>query len=114
MGKTLVRNHVGEKTFTLYLPCSDTEASAFAGDILDGSSEIYGMDSSSGNELAPNVIEYVVTGQTKADKRKTTISFYALPSKTEADIVTALTNKTFNGVKFEEIFIISAKVVLSA
>ena len=49
-----------------------------------------------------------------ASKAKTTFQFYADYSKDEDEIRTAPLNKTFNGVKFEEVFVINMQHVTIA
>ncbi|AQW84185.1 hypothetical protein CPIN18021_0315 [Campylobacter pinnipediorum subsp. caledonicus] len=110
MAKTLIRNKIASKTFGMALPASAETAKAFADVALEGEYAIFERKSEQGNDTEAQVIEYVVTGKSEAGF-KTTFSFYANANKTEVDIKTALLEKTFNGVKFDEIYIISAKYV---
>ena len=52
--------------------------------------------------------------KSETSKGKHTFQFYADFSKDEDEIRTALLNKTFNGVKFEEVFVINMQHITIA
>lgn len=109
MAKSLIRNTIAGKTYGFIVPADDVNAKAFADVALEGEYAVYANTATTGNENEANVLEYTITGR-NASGKKETFSFYAPSTKTEADILTALKDKTFNGVKFEQIFIINASV----
>ncbi|WP_170000596.1 hypothetical protein [Campylobacter sp. RM9328] len=111
MAKSLIRNTINGRRYGFIVPADDVVAGTFAAAALDGEYSIYLQTGESGTETEAAVLEYTITGKNNAGA-KTTFSFYAKPSVTENDIHTALIEKTFNGVKFDEIYIISARSVI--
>lgn len=110
MAKTLIRNKIAGKNYGFIVPADNEKAKAFADVALDGEYEIYERKSETGDSAEAAAIEYTVTGKSDTG-HKTTFSFYAKANVGEAEIKTALLNKTFNGVRFSELYIISAKNV---
>ena len=105
MAKSLIRNTLGGRTFSFAVPADGATAKTFAENNLDGKYVVYEVESTSGNEVETDVWDVTVTGKEAATKRKHTFQFYAQYSKTEDEIRTSLLAKTFNGVKFDEIFV---------
>ena len=114
MGKSLIRNTLGNRTFGFAVPADGATAKTFAENNLDGKFVVYEVESTSGNEVVADLWDVTVTGKSAASKAKTTFQFYADYSKDEDEIRTALLNKTFNGVKFEEVFVINMQHVTIA
>ena len=108
--KVLIKNTINGRTYSFSLPCSGAESQTFCDNALEGTYHILSRDFEQGNSNEPSVIKYTITGKNQAG-HKATFSFYSKPSIDEAQIKTALTGKTFNGVKFDEIFITSARSV---
>ena len=108
--KVLIKNTINGRTYSFSLPCSGAESQTFCANALEGTYHILSRDAEQGNSNEPSVIEYTITGKNQAGY-KATFSFYSKPSIDEAQIKAALTGKTFNGVKCDEIFIISARSV---
>lgn len=105
MGKTLVKNILGNKTHTFTLPCDDTVASAFCAEFLDGEYAGFVETSTTGTDTpTPYKQVSVVIENTLGYKAYLNMAVKA--TKSEADIYTALTGLTFNGVKAEKIAII--------
>ena len=103
MSKCLVKNTINNRTYGFALPCGGAEAKAFCDNALEGTYVILTRASEQGNSSEASVVEYTITGKNNAGN-KTTFSFYTKPSVDDA-----LAGKTFNGVKFDEIYVISAK-----
>ena len=101
MSKCLVKNTINNRTYGFALPCGGAEAKAFCDNA---------RANEQGNSSEASVIEYTITGKNTAGN-KTTFSFYTKPSIDEDQIKTALAGKKFNGVKFDEIYVISARKV---
>lgn len=108
--KVLIKNTINGRTYTFALPCSGAEAKTFCDNALEGTYVVLFRGSEAGNSNEPSVIEYTITGKSQAG-HKATFSFYSKPSIDEAQIKTALAGKTFNGVKFDDIYIIGARTV---
>ena len=114
MAKSLIRNTLGSRTFGFAVPADGATAKTFADNNLDGKYVVYEVESTSGNEVETDVWDVTVTGKSATTKGKHTFQFYANFNKTEDEIHTALLNKTFNGVKFEEVFITNLQQVTIA
>ena len=108
--KVLIKNTINGRTYSFSLPCSGAESQTFCDNALEGTYHILYRDAEQGNSNEPSVIEYTITGKNAAGN-KTTFSFYTKPSIDEDQIKTALAGKKFNGVKFDEIYVISARKV---
>ena len=108
MSKCLVKNTINNRTYGFALPCAGAEAKTFCDNALEGTYVVLTRASEQGNSSEASVVEYTITGKNNTGN-KTTFSFYTKPSVDEAQIKTALAGKTFNGVKFDEIYVISAK-----
>lgn len=110
MAKTLIKNKLGAKTSTFNLPCDDTVAATFCADMLEGEYVGYAETSKIGTD-APKPYNLVSVVISNALNLKTYLSLAVKAGKSEEDIYTALTGLTFNGVKAENISIISMKSV---
>jgi hypothetical protein len=113
MAKSLIRNTLGNRTFGFALPADGATAKTFCDNNLDGTYEVFEVEASSGNETEAEFYDVTVTGKNAAG-RKTTFRFYASSTKNEDEIMTALQDKTFNGVKFEQIYIINMEKITVA
>lgn len=105
MGKCLVRNVIGGRTFGFITSGDAASTQAFCDAHLDGEYAIYEVESKTGSDVETLVNKVTLTGKS-ADGRKTTFSFYAKSTFSEDEIRTALLGATFDSVKFDEIYII--------
>ena len=101
MAKSLIRNTLGNRTFGFAVPADGATAKTFAENNLDG-------------KFVVDLWDVTVTGKSATTKTKHSFQFYAKFNKTEDEIRTALLNKTFDGVKFEEVFVINMQQVTIA
>lgn len=110
MAKTLIRNKLGEKNKSFYVPTNDTNALAFASDFLDGEYEVLEMVGTSGSDVVTiaNDVNVMVKSATGT---KTYFSFLADNTKNEDEIFTALKGLTINGVLVEQAYILGMKQV---
>lgn len=108
--KSLVKNKLGAKTSTFTLPCDDTVAIAFCADMLDGEYAVYAETSKLGTDTAVgyNQVSLVISNTLGL---KTYLNLAVKLGKSEADIYAVLAGLTFNGVKAENISIISMRSV---
>ncbi|ATB68886.1 hypothetical protein SJPD1_1047 [Sulfurospirillum diekertiae] len=110
MGQTLIKNKLGAKTSSFNLPCDDTVASAFCASFLEGEYVGYALNSTTGTDTpSPYNLVNVVISNTLG--LKTYLSMAVKSNKSEDEIYTALTGLTFNGVKADNISIISMRSV---
>ena len=114
MAKSLIRNTLGNRTFGFAVPADGATAKTFAENNLDGKFVVYEVESTSGNEVVTDLWDVTVTGKSATTQTKHSFQFYAKFGKTEDEIRTALLNKTFDGVKFEEVFVINMQQVTIA
>lgn len=113
MAKSLIRNTLGNRTFGFAVPADGATAKSFCENHLDGTYQVFEVEASSGNDTVAEFYDVTVTGKNSAN-RKTTFRFYASSNKNEDEIMAALQDKTFNGVKFESIFIINMEKITVA
>ena len=110
MAKSLVRNQLAGRTFGFALPADGATAKTFCDNHLEGTYSVYEVESTQGNEVEASVLRITVTGKNAAG-RKHTVQFYGRAGLKESEIKTALLNVTFNGVKYEEVYIINISEV---
>lgn len=110
MAKSLVKNKLGGKTSTFTLPCTDTVAVAFCAEMLDGEYAVYAETSKTGSDVATayNQVSLVISNTLGL---KTYLNLAVKSTKSEADIYAVLAGLTFNGVKADNISIISMRSV---
>lgn len=110
MAKTLIRNLLGSKTKSFYVPATDTQANSFATDFLEGEWDIHSLVGSEGSDAVTTAND--VSVMVKAtDGTKTYFNFLADAGKNEDEIFTALKGLTLNGVLVEEAYILGMKQV---
>lgn len=105
--KSLVINHLGEKTVRHYLPMTGANAVTFATDIFAGTFKVYEETVSSGTDTAvtaANMVAVQLSNTTSG--AKTYLRFIGKPTKSSDDIRTALTGLTINGVVVDKVVFI--------
>ena len=102
--KTLIQNRLGTKKHSFTLPCDDTVSAAFCAEMLDGEYVGYVETSKIGSNVATpyNNVSLMIKNDAGL---KAYLNLAVKSSKSEADIYAALTGKTFNGVKADNIII---------
>ena len=108
--KVLIKNTIMVELIVFLFLALVLKSQTFCDNALEGTYHILYRDAEQGNSNEPSVIEYTITGKNQAG-HKATFSFYSKPSIDEAQVKTALAGKTFNGVKFDDIYIIGARTV---
>jgi hypothetical protein len=108
--KTLVKNKLGNKTVSMYLPCGTTEAETFCTNFLDG--EYIGLEQMgvSGSDVATPYNQVNIMLKSDAGL-KTYLNLAVKSAKSEDEIYTALKGKTYNGVKADNMAIISMRAI---
>ncbi|EAJ1232660.1 hypothetical protein [Campylobacter fetus] len=113
MSKVLIRNVIANKTFGFVLPCDVDTATTFCTNNLDGTYSIFQAKDPVDKGIAQGSNLVTVTGKSAAGF-KHTFQFSARANLNEDEIKTALLNKTFNNVKFDEVYIIGLKAEIAA
>ena len=108
--KTMIRNKLGNRIKTIYVPASDTDAKTFAEDFLEGEYEVLSYVDSTGSDAVTTANDVNIMIKA-ADGAKTYFSFLADTTHDEDAIFTALKGKTFNGVKADELYILGMRLV---
>ncbi|ARU48307.1 hypothetical protein [Sulfurospirillum diekertiae] len=110
MAKTLIKNKLGAKTSSFNLPCDDTVASGFCASFLDGEYVGYAETSKTGTDTPTsyNLVNVVISNTAGL---KAYLSMAVKSGKSEDDIYAVLAGLTFNGVKADNISIISMRSV---
>lgn len=106
MAISMIRQKLGSKTLTMYVPAKATAAKAFADAVLDGKIRILEKTSETGSDTA-NTGRYVnAMVQDETTQSKAYLKFIIASTKHEGDVINALQGKTFNGVKADKVVII--------
>jgi hypothetical protein len=108
--KSLIRNKLGQKIKSIYVPTTDVLAKDFADNFLDGEYEVLAYVGVEGSDVV--TIANDVNVMVKAtDGTKTYFSFLADSTKDENAIFTALKGLTLNGVLVEEAYILGMREI---
>lgn len=111
MARSMIRNQIGEKIQTLYVPMSSSNAADFAEAMLQGTYKIYEEASKVGSDATVVAAKEVTLQlQDNSTHKKTYLRFIAKQNKSIQDISTALIGKTFNGVKVDRVVVTSHKL----
>jgi hypothetical protein len=109
MAKSLVINTLGGRKKFIYLPCSDTAASDFASNMLEGTYTVFKKETDVGYDSGITSARSVtVVGTDQNSGQKTALSFIVKQNKSSDDIENALKGKTYNGVKFDEVVVVKS------
>ena len=110
--KSMIRQKLGNKVFTSYVPATDEDAKAFADALLPGEYEILALKGEIGSDSVTDGYR-VWSVMIKSDETDTKayLTFATPLSETSDDIINALSGKTFNNVKADEVVIINARAV---
>ncbi|MDO8454076.1 MAG: hypothetical protein Q7S59_05850 [Sulfurimonas sp.] len=111
MAKSMIRNKLGEKTLTLFLPAGATEAQAFCDTCLDGETAVFQAMTTVGSDVVTTARDVNVMISNLTTGEKGYLSFLIEETKHEGDVISALLNKTFNGVKAERVVVVSMRTV---
>lgn len=107
--KSMIRNTLGGKVLTSYVPAGAVAAQAFADAVLDGETKVYEQLSVTGTDTATQGRYVNVMIQDATSQAKRYLTFIIKLSKNEGDVLTALTGKTFDGIKADKVVIVSMR-----
>ena len=114
MAKSMIRQKLGEKTFSSYVPATAENAKGLA-ELMPGEYEIFELVGESGDKtVTDGYYDVTVMLQNDETKSKTYIGFAMKLNKNEEDIFNAFQGKTINGVKADEVYILGMKKVVIA
>ncbi|NPA44156.1 MAG: hypothetical protein GXO49_01340 [Chlorobi bacterium] len=109
MAISMIRQKLGTKTFTSYVPAGDEDAKAFADAVMPGEYEILAKTGESGSDSVTESRKWTLMLRNDETHEKTYLTFFAPLSKSSKDIKEALTGKTFNGVKADTIVVLHSR-----
>lgn len=110
MSKTMLKNILGSKSFTINLPAKTADAESFATAFLDGEFVGYEALAPVGTDTAEpyNLVSVMIKNTAGL---KTYLNLATKSTKSESDIYAALLGKTFNDVKADDIYILKMRQV---
>lgn len=109
---SMIRQKLGKKVFTSYVPASDTDAKNFAEALLPGEYEVLSKVGETGNDNVTDGYRiWSVMIKSSETDTKTYLTFATPLNKTSKDIISALKGKTYNDVKADEVVVINARAV---
>ena len=114
MAVSMIRQKLGNKVFTNYVPADDTDAKALADSVLPGEYEIFTKVGESGSDtVTAGDRKYTIMVKDDTDL-KTYFNIVTPVSKTSSDVISALQGKTFNGVKADVVYVLNEREVTFA
>ena len=111
MAKSLIRNQLGEKVYSIYLPCGNGEAQSFADGVLEGTYAVLELSETSGSDQVVEAEDVTVFYEEEETGKRGYLRLIVKSSKSEEDIINALVGKTYNGIKADKVVIISMRTV---
>jgi len=106
MAKSMIRQTLGDKSFTSYVPAGADEAKALAEAVMPGKIEIFQMVGETGSDnVTDGYKKYTVMVQNEESGDKTYFNLVVPLKKSASDIQEALKGKTFNGVKADIVYV---------
>jgi len=110
MGVCMIKNKLGQKVFTSYVPAGDEEAKAFADSFLVGEYEIFKKIGESGSDVVTGGYKKFTIMLKDDDAKLSTYLNVVVPQgKSSTDIRNALLGKTFNGVKADRVIVLNER-----
>lgn len=106
----MIRQKLGSKVFTSYVPATADNAKALA-DLMPGEYDILTKKGETGSDNVTDGYRFWTVMIKNDAELKTYLTFVAPLAKTSKDIVTALSGKTFNGVKADKVIVINSRTV---
>jgi len=111
MAISMIRQKLGNKTFTNYVPATDENAKYFADALLPGEYQILTKVGENGNDTVSDGYRIYSVMIKDENDLKTYLTFAAPLNKTSDDIIEALKGKTFNDVKADKVVVINSRTI---
>ena len=107
--KSMIRNTLGGKILTSYVPADAVSAQSFADAVMDGETKVYQQLSVVGTDTATQARYVNAMIQNTASGAKRYLTFIIKLTKNEGDVIAALVGKTFDGIKADKVVIVSMR-----
>jgi len=108
---SMIRQKLGNKVFTTYVPATDENAKNFAETLLPGEYEVLTKIGENGSDNVTDGYRFWSVMIKNTNDLKTYLTFAAPLNKSSNDIISALKGKTFNNVKADEVVIINSRTI---
>lgn len=109
MAKSMITQKLGNKVLTNYVPANATNAQDFADAMMVGETVVYSAGDVTGSDEVDESFAVSIMIQQDSDSAKTYLNLVIPVTKSETDIHDALSGKTFNDIKADNIVIISMR-----
>ena len=109
MAVSMIRQKLGNKTFTNYVPAGDEDAKSFADALMPGEYTILTKVGESGSETVSDGYRHWVVMIKNENDVKTYLSFVSPLNKNSNDVISALKGKTFDTVKAEVVYVLNER-----
>ena len=108
---SMIRQKLGNKVFTTYVPATDENAKEFAETFLPGEYEVLAKVGENGSDNVTDGYRVWSVMIKNSNDLKTYLTFASPLDKSSGDIISALKGKTFNNVKADEVVIINSRTI---
>lgn len=105
--KSLIRNALGEKIVSHYVPMTPANAETFASTFLEGTYKVYQAGAEVGTDVATTANDVLVFVSNTISNKKSYLRFIAPFNKSESDIRTTLIGLTVDGILIDYVSIIN-------
>jgi len=110
MAKSMIVNEFDNgKRLTCYVPAGATEAQSFADAVMESKTTVFEQTSTAGSDIVDTARHVDVMIQQTDTGAKAYLNFIIPTAKHEGDVISALQDKTINGVKADKIVIIGMR-----
>jgi hypothetical protein len=109
MGVSMIRQKLGNRTLTNYVPAGDEEAKALADAVLPGEYEIFTKVGESGSDVVAGGYKKFTVMIKNEGGLKTYFNIVTSQSKTSTDVINALKGKTFDTVKADVVYVLNER-----
>ena len=110
MATSMIRQKLGNKTFTSYVPADDEATATLADAVLPGEYQIFKLIGETGSDtVAGGYKKYTVMLKDDSNYKSMYINIVVSQSKNSTDIRSALLGKTFNGVKADKVIVLNER-----
>ena len=109
MAKSMITQKLGNKIYTNYVPADATNAQDFADAMMPGETVVYSAGAPTGSDAVDESFSVSVMIQQDSDNAKTYLNLVIPVTKGESDIHDALSGKTYNDIKADNIVILGMR-----
>jgi hypothetical protein len=110
MATSMIRQKLGNKIFTCYVPADDENAKALADGVLPGEYQVFKLVGESGSDtVSDGYKKYTVMLKDEESHKSTYLTIVVPKTKNSSDIRNALLGKTFNTVKADKVIVLNER-----